>query len=66
MIALFNCAALCCCFFQTKDPVLFVKLLLEMRDKYETTIVHAFVDDKTFKNTLNSVRYLLHRSQSPW
>lgn len=39
---------------KTKDPVLFVKLLLEMRDKYETTIVHAFVDDKTFKNTLNS------------
>lgn len=43
--------------------MLFVKLLLEMRDKYETTIVHAFVDDKTFKNTLNSVRHMLHRSR---
>jgi hypothetical protein len=27
-----------------------------MRDKYETTIVQAFADDKNFKNALNSVR----------
>lgn len=46
----------CCCPRQAKDPVAFVKLLLEMRDKYEGAIVQAFGDDKNFRNTLNSVR----------
>jgi hypothetical protein len=41
---------------QTSNAVDFVKLLLDMREKYETTIVHAFADDKNFKNALNSVR----------
>lgn len=51
----FPCA---CCLLcaQTTNAVDFVKLLLDMREKYETTITHAFADDKNFKNTLNSVR----------
>lgn len=39
---------------KTGNAVEFVKLLLDMRDKYETTITQAFSDDKNFKNTLNS------------
>lgn len=46
--------SLVCC-AQTGNAVEFVKLLLDMRDKYETTIAQAFSDDKNFKNTLNSV-----------
>jgi hypothetical protein len=45
----------CLCRVQTGNAVEFVKLLLDMRDKYETTITQAFSDDKNFKNTLNSV-----------
>lgn len=41
---------------QTTNAVDFVKLLLDMREKYESTITQAFADDKNFKNTLNSVR----------
>lgn len=48
-------SALACCCAQTGNAVEFVKLLLDMRDKYETTIAQAFSDDKNFKNTLNSV-----------
>lgn len=41
---------------QTKDPVEYVSVLLDMRDKYEHTITKAFQDDKMFRNTLNQVR----------
>lgn len=38
---------------KAKDPVEFVQRLLDEREKYEAIIVNAFMDDKTFRNTLN-------------
>mmetsp|Transcript_27729 Transcript_27729/g.70664 ORF Transcript_27729/g.70664 Transcript_27729/m.70664 type:complete len:735 (-) Transcript_27729:440-2644(-) len=38
---------------RSKDPVEFVQKLLDMREKYETAIVRAFSEDKTFRNALN-------------
>lgn len=38
-----------------KDPVVFVRCLLELRDKYENIIKKAFNDDKNFRNALNHV-----------
>jgi hypothetical protein len=48
-------AAAAVCVLQIGNAVEFVKLLLDMREKYESTIAQAFADDKNFKNTLNSV-----------
>jgi hypothetical protein len=50
-----SAAAVCVCVTQIGNAVEFVKLLLDMREKYESTIAQAFSDDKNFKNTLNSV-----------
>jgi hypothetical protein len=44
---------------QTKDPVEYVSVLLDMRDKYGATISRAFADDKSFRNTLNQVRFFV-------
>ncbi|XVF60511.1 hypothetical protein PTKIN_Ptkin08bG0053200 [Pterospermum kingtungense] len=37
-----------------KDPVDFVQLLLDLKDKYDRIITSAFSNDKTFQNALNS------------
>lgn len=42
-----------------KDPVEFVQRLLDERDTYEAIITKAFADDKTFRNALNQVGWLV-------
>ncbi|MBA0782308.1 hypothetical protein Gotri_003161 [Gossypium trilobum] len=37
-----------------KDPVEFVQRLLDEKDKYDSIISQAFINDKTFQNALNS------------
>lgn len=57
-------AAAAVCVMQIGNAVEFVKLLLDMREKYESTIAQAFSDDKNFKNTLNSVSSNCHDNLS--
>ncbi|MCO5592501.1 hypothetical protein L7F22_046504 [Adiantum nelumboides] len=44
-----------------KDPVEFVQRLLDEKDKYDTVITTAFLNDKTFQNALNpSFEYFIN------
>ena len=38
-----------------QEPVEFVQVMLDERDKYERIVVNAFGDDKIFRNALNQV-----------
>ena len=50
-----------------KDPVDFVQLLLDLKDKHDKIITSAFSNDKTFQNALNSsFEYFINlNSRSP-
>ncbi|XP_051146099.1 cullin-3A-like [Andrographis paniculata] len=49
---------------KSKNPVEFVDLLLEKRDKYDKIISSAFGNDKTFQNGLNSsFEYFINLNQ---